>query len=54
MIGVFFANMAFCLICWLVICFAMPDVALALEHPSLYPFVYVLEQSMSITWFRLN
>lgn len=32
----------------------MPDVGLALGHPSLYPVVYVLEQSMSITWVTVE
>lgn len=54
MLAIFGVNMAFTLVSWLVICFAMPDVGLALEHPSLYPMIYIMEQSMSPTWITVE
>jgi amino acid transporter len=54
MMGVFFVNVSITLMCWLVICFAMPDIPAALADPSLYPFVYILKQSMSITWVTVE
>jgi len=50
MLAIYGVNLVITLIAWFVICFAMPDVDLALEHPSLYPVIYVMEQSMSMTW----
>lgn len=54
MIGIFFVNVAFTIICWLVLCFAMPDVGIALEHISTYPVIYILEQSMSTAWVTVE
>ena len=54
MLGVYCVNVVITLACWVTICFAMPDVGKALKHPSLYPVVYVLEQSMSITWVTVE
>ena len=54
MIGIFFVNMVFTIVCWLVLCFAMPDVDAALEHISTYPVIYILEQSMSTKWVTVE
>ncbi|KAM0714979.1 hypothetical protein Q7P37_009444 [Cladosporium fusiforme] len=54
MIGIFIVNMIFTIVCWLVLCFAMPDVATALDHISTYPVIYILEQSMSTTWVTVE
>lgn len=54
MIGIFFVNMAFTIVCWLVLCFAMPDVEAALGHISTYPVIYILEQSMSTKWVTVE
>ena len=54
MIAIYFINLAFTIGCWLVLCFAMPDVELALEHISTYPFVYILEQSMPTKWVTVE
>jgi choline transport protein len=54
MIGIFFVDMAFTITCWLVLCFAMPDTGVALEHISTYPVIYILEQSMSTMWVTLE
>lgn len=54
MIGIFFVNMVFTIVCWLVLCFAMPDVDVALEHISTYRVIYILEQSMSTKWVTVE
>ena len=54
MMGVFFVNVAITLTCWLIICFCMPNIPAALADPSLYPFVYILKQSMSIPWVTVE
>jgi len=54
MIGIFFVNMVFTIVCWLVLCFAMPDVDAALEHISTYPVIYIMEQSMSTKWVTVE
>lgn len=54
MVGIFIVNMIFTIICWLVLCFAMPDVSAALDHISTYPVIYILEQSMSTKWVTVE
>lgn len=54
MIAIFAVNMVFTIACWLVLCFAMPDVTAALDHISTYPVIYILEQSMSTTWVTVE
>ncbi|OQO02777.1 hypothetical protein B0A48_11059 [Cryoendolithus antarcticus] len=54
MMSIYVVNVTITLAAWFIICFAMPDVELALEHPSLYPFIQVMEQSMSITWVTVE
>ena len=53
-LSVFGVNMAITFACWLVIIFALPDIPAALEHVSLYPVVYIMEQSMSIKWVTVE
>lgn len=54
MVGIFIVNMIFTIICWLVLCFAMPDVSAALDHISTYPVIFILEQSMSTKWVTVE
>lgn len=54
MIAVFACNVTITLASWFVICFAMPNIPAALAEPSLYPFVWVMKQSMSITWVTVE
>lgn len=54
MILIFFVNMVLTITCWIVLCFAMPDVGLALEHISTYPVIHILEQSMSTPWVTVE
>ncbi|KAK5169375.1 uncharacterized protein LTR77_005350 [Saxophila tyrrhenica] len=54
MISVYGVNMVITLTCWLVICFAMPNVNAALADPSLYPVIYIMKQSMSIKWVTVE
>ena len=54
MISVFAVNIVITLICWLVICFALPDIDKALADWSTYPMVYILKQSMSIKWVTVE
>ncbi|OQN98982.1 hypothetical protein B0A48_14842 [Cryoendolithus antarcticus] len=54
MMSIYVVNVTITLAAWFIICFAMPDVELALEHPSLYLFIQVMEQSMSITWVTVE
>ncbi|KAK6430602.1 hypothetical protein LTR95_013241 [Oleoguttula sp. CCFEE 5521] len=54
MMSIYVVSVTITLAAWFIICFAMPDVELALEHPSLYPFIQVMEQSMPITWVTVE
>ena len=46
---VFACSVVITLASWFIICFTMPDVPAALADPGLYPFLWVMKQSMSIT-----
>jgi choline transport protein len=53
MMSVYIIN--FCLIfpAIITLCFAMPDVQIALDDPSHYPPVWVLRHSMSLGWMTV-
>lgn len=54
MMAVFACNIIITLASWLVICFGLSDLTAALNDPSLYPFLWIMKQSMSITWVTVE
>lgn len=50
MIAIYVINFIILFPAIITICYAMPDLDAALDDSTTYPFIYVLRQSMSITW----
>lgn len=50
MFATYLINFAITFPAFITVCYAMPDLEAALNDPTYYPFLYVLQQTMSTGW----